>query len=214
MPDDQDPAATVPTGATDPPSGGTTQPTTLTLTQEQLDQQIGARVAQAQRAAAKALFDEYGFSSKAEADKFIKGAKEASKAQMTEAERLIAEANEAKAAADKAIADIAAERHAIAVKAALLDAGVPTNKVERLSKLVEVERGADATDIASAVEAVKEEFPEMFGAKSNARPPSSEPANGGPAPKRTTGSTRLDAGAAAARERIAARQKYRGGSTP
>lgn len=192
-------------GNTDPPAPQGTSATTFTQDQVQA---IATREAdKAKRAATKAMLEELGFTSKEEAAKFVNGAKEAEKAQMTEAERIKAEAEAEKAAAAAERATFANERHTATLERALVMAGVPLDpdkpeKLARVARLVDVEVGADAAAIKAAVEAVKVEFPQMFGAPGSAPSPSSEPATGGAPPTRTNGMTALERGAAAAKQRL------------
>lgn len=187
-------------GTSNPPPEGASNSTNPT--RDQIEQMVAARVAQAQRGATTSLVKELGFANKAELERFLQQAKDTERAQMTEAERLAAEAKEQLEAA-KTEREAYAERiHNLAVREALVEAGVAPAKAARAARLVEVERGADAAAISEAVEAAKGEFPELFGGTPTPRPPSSEPASGGPAPTRTNGMTALERGAAAAKQRL------------
>lgn len=188
-------------GGADPPGPQGTSSTT-TFTQDQLEAIAARKADQARRGATKALLEELGFTSKEEAAKFVNGAKEAERAQMTEAERVRTEAEAVKAAAEADRLAIASERHTAAVERALVQAGAPIDKLARIARLVDVEQGADPEAIATSIDLVKAEFPQMFGQPGHAPSPSSEPASGGPAPTRTTGMTALERGAAAAKQRL------------
>ena len=181
MPDDPNDPGTNEPGANDPPSGGTT----ATFTQDQVNAIATREADKAKRAAAKALLEELGFSSKDDLAKFVGGVKEAERAQMTEAERMRSEAEAIRAQADADRQAIATERHTTAVERALIQAGVPVDKTGRLTRLVDVETGADADSISDAVAAFKAEFPAMFGQPAGSPSPSSAPAAGGPSPVRT-----------------------------
>jgi len=201
------------TGASDPPAPG--NPTTLT--QDQLDQLVQARVAQAQRGATNALLKELGFANKAELDRFVKQTKEAERAQMTEAERLAAEAKEQLEAAKAEREAYTARSHALAVREALIEAGMPPAKAAKAVRLVDAEPGAEADAIAAAVEAVKGEMPELFGSDqppTKPKPTSSEPTAGGPPPQRNQGQTAWERGKARAAARNAAIAASQGTPTP
>lgn len=203
MPDDDNQMQTVSDTASDPPPG--TDRTTATFSQDQLDQIIGQRTAQVQRTAAKALLDDLGFSSKADLERFVKAAKDVERAQMTEAERLSAEAKELIDAARIERETYAARTHNLAVREALIEAGVAPAKAARAVKLVETDIGADDTTIRTAVETVRAEFPELFGTGPAPKATSSEPSPGGPPPQRNTGQTPWERGRAEAQARMAAR---------
>lgn len=201
MPDE---STDTPPGATDPPSGGTPPPTINTLTQEQFDLIISREKSQAERLARKTQLEKLGFTSQEDLDRFVKTARDAELASMTEVERLKAEATTTLAAAQAEREAIAAERHTTTVERELLRAGAPIDKTGRLVRLVEVDPGADLAAVTAAVEAVKVEFPAMFGPPQapGSPSPSSEPATGGPPPTRTTSTTAFERGREAARARL------------
>lgn len=201
MPDEP---TSAPPGTTDPPSGGAPPPTINTLTQEQFDLIIAREKSQAERLARKTQLEKLGFTSQEDLDKFVKTARDTELASMTEAERIKAEATTALAAATAEREAMTRERHTTTVERELLRAGAPIDKTGRLVLLVEVEPGADQATVAAAVEAVKVEFPQMFGAAQppGSPKPSSEPATGGPPPSRTNSTTAFERGREAARARL------------
>lgn len=107
----------------------------------------------------------------------------------SDAERITREANEAKQQADTDRAAAARERHEAAVERALHRANVSDDLLGDAALLVQVDPGADADTIKTAVEAVKQRHPAMFGAAVVTPPPNSDPGrqpagrtNGGSAP--------------------------------
>lgn len=160
-------------------------PATVSLTQADLDARMVARAEQAKRNERQALLDSLGFKSLKEAEELVKAHREAQDAQRTETERAIARAEEARLAAEGQLAAIATERHTLNVERALMAAGAQGD-LARLSRLVEVETGAESAEVNAAVEAAKAEFPSLFGA-ATATPAPSEP-HGGGAPSRPSNS--------------------------
>jgi hypothetical protein len=175
MADDQD---TTP----DDTVGGEPEPKPeASLTQAQFDKALQKRLADQ----AKAKDKEWGellASAKSEADR----------AAMSEAEKLQAEAREAKEAADRLAAEVKAERLSFRFEQAMTQAGF-TGNVSRIRHTLEAD--ADTDDIAAEVEAIKNESPALFGgnATNQARPAPKAVK----APAATGGMTALDKGAAA-----------------
>lgn len=185
--------------ASEPPAA----PSNITFTPEQqavLNNLLTREAAKAERAAARKLLEQAGFSKAEELTEFVTKTREAERAQMTEAERKLAEAADKEAAA--------AERERVAneiirglnVKEALIGEGVPIKDAERVKAMVSV--GVDATkeDIATAVSELKAEMPHLFG-RSAGGGVSSEPAGGGAPAGGPPPLSALEAGAAIARQR-------------
>lgn len=185
----------------DPSLGGT--PPSATFTQEQLTAIAAREKAQGERGARKALLDKFGFSSQEDMDRFVTAARDTEKAAMTDAERLKAEAQAELAQARTDREAMAVERHSNAVERELIKAGAPLDKTSRLARLVDVDLGSDLAAVTTAVEAVKAEFPQMFGSPTapGAPSPGSEPTSGGPPPTRSNGMTALERGREAAKQR-------------
>ena len=134
MPEDQTPAEP------SEPTPQATPPESLTLTTAQLD----ARLKRAASAATSELLSELGLKSKDELTNAIKAQREAAAAQQTEAERERARAAEASAAASAANEALQAERRTQAVMRAALKAGIPGERIDAVTRLV------DASAIAFA----------------------------------------------------------------
>src|SRR5690606_26425681 len=103
-------------------------------------------------------------------------------------------------------------KHEAAVERALiralpndLDDDVLDRKVSRLARLLDVEQGASAEDIAKAVKALKAEEPEMFGVKRGGTPPPQGDPAGTP-PKRTGAEDPYEKGKKRAAQRAGAQQ--------
>lgn len=164
------------------------------MSQEQLDTLLANRVQQAQRSASTALLTELGFANKADAQTWVNQQREAAKAQMTEAERVRAEAEEKAQQATALQAQASESIRNLAVERALITTGADLAKAGQMVAMVKVEPDADAAAITAAVEAFKTEWPALFGTPGKP-PPSSEPANGGPPGSRSQGSTPAERGA-------------------
>lgn len=115
--------------------------------------------------------------------------KSAEDAQKTEAQRAREAADAEKVAASKEKSDAAAEKHAAAVERHLVRAGVGAGEtddaklakaIERATRLVDVEVGADAEKIAAAVASLKTDMPALFTA-TTAPPPDGDTGGGPPA---------------------------------
>lgn len=129
-----------------------------------------------------------------QAKKALADAEKARKAQMTEAERLTAEAAEEKAKSAAAVAEAAKTTHEAKVTLALVRAGVHPDKLEWAARLVGAPVGADDKALADAIEAAKTAVPEVFAGTSTGpvpppppggQPPPSNPPGSPPAPKPT-----------------------------
>lgn len=164
-----------------PPSSGPQNPT---FTQEQLDAIVGKAKADAQRSSTNSLLSELGFQKAEDLKAAVSAMRDAEKAQMTAVERALAEANEAKAAAEADRQSVAAERHSLIVERTLAAAGAQGDTA-KLVRLVSSEIGADGSTITAAVDALKGEFPQLFGFR--ATPSPSEPAGGTPPVRPTNG---------------------------
>lgn len=108
-------------------------PETLTLTTAQLD----ARLKRAASSATSEFLKELGIKDKDELTGLIRAQREATAAQQTEAERERARATEASAAANAATEALQAERRTRAVMAAALKAGIPGDRIDAVTRLVD-----------------------------------------------------------------------------
>lgn len=61
----------------------------------------------------------------------------------------------------------AKDRHAAKVERFLLKGGASLSKLERLSRLIDIEVGADDDEIEDAIDSLKEELPELFSSNSS-----------------------------------------------
>lgn len=126
MPDEQPQVET-------PPESTPQAPESLTLTTAQLD----ARLKRAASTATAELLSELGLKSKDELANAIKSQREAAAAQQTEAERERTRAAEASAAAASATEALQAERRTQAVMRAALKAGIPGERIDAVTRLVD-----------------------------------------------------------------------------
>lgn len=129
--------------------------------------------------AARAVAEQLGMSVE-DAKKLIGEYQAQIDASKTETQREKDAAEKARKEADAEKSAIAAERHQLRIEKALLRAGADPQRVDRLSRLVDAEVGADEASILEAVELVKTEFASIFGseekAKGSAKLPSGAPA--------------------------------------
>jgi hypothetical protein len=149
-----------------------------------VDRIVQARVAEAQRAERRKLLDEVGVGTLDEAKSTLKAAKEAKDANRSELDKALAEARAEIEAARIERESALQDRHALNVERALAVAGAQDNLAD-LAKLVNVEAGASAEEVAAAVELTKLKFAPLFG-RPSATPPSSEPSGGGPSLRPST----------------------------
>jgi hypothetical protein len=174
----------------------------------------------------QALLKKLGVDSIDAAQAALKKAREAEDALLSETERLKKEADEAKAQSDKDKAEAAVERHNARVERALLkelaklelDDEVEAKRLARLTRLIDLEVGAEATEVAEAVKTLKDEWPELFGASmgsaeedkgkgKNGKGKESDP-KGGPKGKGQPSKTAMEAGAERARKLVKERSQY------
>jgi hypothetical protein len=118
----------------------------------------------AESAARRKLLDDLGVSDPAEAKKILDKAKAAAEKDRTEQDRLRDKATEAEKAAAQARRETAQLKLDRDVDRALAKAGVQTSRLDRIAKLVIGELGddPDADDIKSAIDTIRDDFPESF----------------------------------------------------
>ena len=185
----------------DPPAGTATGGTGSdkkdpTFSQEDLNRIAAREKDEGKRAALADVAKTLGCTLE-EAAQIIKAHKEADDKQKSEAQRAQEAADKAKADAEKEKADAAREKHIARVERALLKAGVPDGKLERVARMLDAEVGADLDKIEAAAKDLKKEFPELFtGTKQG--PPNSDPP--GTPPKPTLKDDAYAAGVARAKE--------------
>lgn len=126
----------------------------------------------------------------------LKAAQEQQEAQKTEAQKATDAATKARETADRDVTSAKAEIHKARLTTAMvLEGQVDEAKIERYSKLVEVEVGASAEDVRKAVAALKVAEPLLFGGEVKEEPksgfqrppaPSSDPKSSAPKSKGST----------------------------
>lgn len=121
------------TGGTGAGTGGNAAPETISLTSAQLD----ARIQRAQATAVTGFLGELGLKSKDELAEVLKTHRETQQASMTELQRAQAIAAEAGKTAEQAHAALSGERLTNAVFRAALAAGVPGDRVDAVTRLVD-----------------------------------------------------------------------------
>lgn len=184
MPEDDGQATASAETVAKTPSVGDSAPAPGTLTQEQFDRALQARIAETERATRRKILDEVGVGTMDEAKSVLKAAKEAKDANRSELDKALAEARAEIEAARLERQSALMDRHALNVERALAVAGAHDNLAD-LAKLVNVEPGATAEEVAEAVEQTKLKFAPLFG-RPSATPPSSEPSGGGPSLRPST----------------------------
>ena len=196
-----------PTGHTDPPAGGgdgpkPSPPREPAEAPKYTDAQVNAWAArdrdQGRRAALNEVSTTLGCTVEEAAD-ILKAHRESEDAKLTAAQKAEQAANEAKKQAEDDRTAAARERHEAKVERALLGAGVPEEKLPRaLRALDDIEVGADKDAITTAVKALKDDVPGLFGA--TAPVPGSDPGTPPTGGQRPTGNA-FGAGGAAEAER-------------
>lgn len=161
--------------------GGDDEP--RVFTQEEVNSIAAKEKARAQRATTNEYqekwaehFGEADFDTVAER---LRAVEEAEAAKKTEAEK---ERDDAVARAEKAEAltqQAAVELHNTRVQTAILAANGDSATADRVARLVDVETGATVDEIKAAVEAVKTDFPALFG---QTPAPNTDPGNPGGTP--------------------------------
>ena len=142
---------------------------------------VGAREKdQGRKAGVREVLDALGFESMEQAKQFAADLKTAGDAQLSEAQRLQRQAEETQRKAEQARNEAATETHNLRVERALAKAKALDGKEEKLSRLVECEVGSSVEDIASAVEDLKKDFPELFATEEGGEGNEGENKNGAP----------------------------------
>lgn len=185
MADGEDAAtASAETVAKTPSVGDSAPAPTGTLTQDQFDRVLSARLAEKEREVRRKLLDEVGVGTLEEAKSTLKAAKDQKDANRSELDKALAEARAEIEAARIERESALKDRHALNVERALAAAGAGDN-LSDIAKLVDVEPGATADEVAAAVELTKLKFSPLFG-RPSATPPASEPSGGGPSLRPST----------------------------
>jgi hypothetical protein len=118
----------------------------------------------AESAARRKVLEDLGVSDPAEAKKIIDAAKKASEKDKTEQDRLREKATQAEREAQAAKAEAAQLKLDRDVDRALAKAKVDGRRLDRIAKLVLAELGddPDADDIKTAIDTIRDDFPEAF----------------------------------------------------
>jgi hypothetical protein len=157
-------------GGTTPPEGGGTGTVEKTFTQAEVNAMVQGRVGETKRSTEEAVAKDLGVSLE-EAKRIIKASQDAADKDLTEAQLARKKADEEAAASKTAQEAAAKERHDAAVERALLRA-LPKDlededldkKLARVTRMLDVEVGADAAAITKAVADLKKDEPLLFGA--------------------------------------------------
>lgn len=132
------------------------------FTQDDITRIATREKAEGRQAGINEILKELGVTDLEEGKTLLKRIRDAEDAQKTQAQKDAEAALTAKAEADKARKEAALERLMAKTERALLKAGVPDTKLEKVAKLVSLDSKADDAAIAQAVEDVKKDFPELF----------------------------------------------------
>lgn len=141
------------------------------FSQADLNRAAGDARREGRESAEKKLADELGVPL-AEAKDLIKKARDQEESEKSEAQKAIDKAKADSDAANERAAAAALREHRANIRDALRDEGVSKERLDAVTKLVDVEVGADDETIATAVAATKKDFPELFGGKSGGAPSS------------------------------------------
>lgn len=176
--DGDDPPKDPPKGDPDPSKGDKKDPPTFS--QEELNRIAAREKDEGKRAALAEVAKTLGCTVE-EAVEFVKKAKADDEKHKSDAQKAQEAADKAKADADKEKDEAAKEKHMARVERALLKAGVPDSKLERVARMLDAEVGATPEKIDDAAKDLKKEFPELFTGK-EAGPPGSDPPGKPPKP--------------------------------
>lgn len=174
--------------------GNPPAPAPKTFTQEEVSAMLTREKDQGKRAAEEAIAKQLGVSIE-DAKKLIADAKKREDAEKSEAQKAREAADAEKAEAERNKSEAARERHATRVERALLRA-LPKDldddkldaRVSKLTRLIDVEVGADDAAIKAAVEELRKEWPELFPTNGSGNggknpPPPGDPKGKPPTPK-------------------------------
>jgi hypothetical protein len=157
------------TATGDAPTTATTPPAEKTLSQSEVDRIVQGRVGETKRQTEEAIAKQLGVPIE-EAKRIIEAANAASDKDKTEAQLAREKADRETAAAEESKTVAAKERHDAAVERALLralpkdlDDDALDKKLARITRLLDVEVGADAAAITKAVADLKKDEPLLFG---------------------------------------------------
>lgn len=178
--------------------GDTGQDTGRTFSQRDMDRIRIRETRKAESKARQALLAELGVNDPKEAKRIIEAAAKAAEKDKSEQDKLREQATAAQRAADEAKREAAAAKLERTVDRALVKAGVQSNRMDRIARLVHGELGdePDEDDIKAAIDAVKDDFPEAFadngdGDGKGRRAPSGD-GRGGTPPKGQRGGAKED----------------------
>lgn len=140
-------------------------PAEKTFTQSEVNRMMANEKRDGKRAGKRELLDELGFDDVEDLRKKLDAVNDAEDAAKSDAQRAQEEADAEKAKAKKAREDAERERHEARVERAIIKAGGdPDNEksVSRITRLLDIEVGADSDEIAAAVESLKDDMPTLF----------------------------------------------------
>lgn len=184
------PAPPNPAPTPEPPAPAPTPP--ASFTQDDLNRIATREKAEGERAAAARFAQDLGVSLE-DAKRIIAEAKTREDSQKSEAQRETEAAATARSEADKEKAAAAKERHEARLDRAFVVAGITDEaKIAKFSRLLDVELGASPEDVKKAIESLKTDMPELFGAadpdptkRVPPKAPNSDPKATPPAPKQS-----------------------------
>lgn len=144
-------------GEGDPPGGDEER----TFTQADVDRLVGRARTEARRTSVTEVAEQLGCTVD-EAKQVLDAVRAADAAQQTDAQRALAAAQDAQAAADQARAEAAAERLAARVERRLLAAGVPDTALARAARMVDLDPDVDDDAIDTEIDQLKSDVPALF----------------------------------------------------
>jgi hypothetical protein len=155
------------------------EPTTITMSQKELESSIARAASRASRKATKELRESLGFSSQDELNAFVNSTREAQEAEKSEAEKAQAKLDEDRKALESQNSAVQNERIDLKVDRAIVMAGITDEaKVKRIRTLVRTELDEGNLDmdaleeeVATAIASVKSDVPSLF--STNAQNPGS-----------------------------------------
>lgn len=157
---------------------------------------MDAAIAKAASAERSRILAELGVDDIGAAADVVERQRKAEEAAMTEAEKASAKAQRAQAEAERALAEAAALRQQATIELALTRHGVGSKDLALVARMVEVAADADTETVDTAVLALKDAMPAVFGQPITPKAPTGDQKPPPPPSGSAQPPNRMDAGAA------------------
>jgi hypothetical protein len=155
------------------------KPPPKTFTQEEVNRMMAKEKNDGRRSATNEILEKFGVKTVEEAEAILQKMRDSEEAEKTEAQKAKEAAEKEKAEAEKERQSAKRDRLETKIERALLKAGVEVDILERAVRLVDVEDlEADQDTVQAAVDALKEDMPQLFtpsDKKTDPKPPGGDP---------------------------------------